>query len=51
MGYASKTLSSVCQNYSIILLEMAGLLISISLSKHLLSDTDFDCSVGHLAVT
>lgn len=49
-GYASKTLPSACQKYRVTELEMTGFLISISLWNHLLSHTDFDCSVYHLAV-
>ena len=50
LGYASKSLSDACQNYSITELEMTRLVINIHLWKHLLLRVEFDCSVDHRAL-
>ena len=50
LGYGSKTLPTACQNYSATELELTGLCVSISLWKHLLNRTEFDCVVDHQAI-
>ena len=51
IGYASKSLSAACKNYSVMELEMFGLLMNIHSMKHLINNVDFDCAMDHLAVT
>ena len=50
IGYASKSLPSACENYSVTELEMTGLTININLWKHLLHGVEFDCAVDHSAI-
>ena len=50
LGYASKTLSKACLNYSVTELEMFSLLMNMHSWKHLIGNVDFDCATDHLAV-
>ena len=49
--YASKTLPEACSRYSVIELEMTGLLVNMNLWKNLLKHREFDAAVDHVAVT
>ena len=48
--YASKRLPEAACNYSIMELEMCGLVINIASFVHLLRKVDFDAVVDHLAI-
>ena len=50
LGYASKSLTEACENYSITELERTGLAKNIHLWKHLLLRVEFDCAVDHRAL-
>ena len=50
MGYASKTLPSVCKNYSVTELGMTGLLVNIAFWKAYLNRCEFDVCVDYGAV-
>ena len=50
IGYASKTLPKACSIYSVIELEMTGLLVNMNLWKNLLKHREFDAAVDHVAV-
>ena len=51
IGYASKILPEACSRYSVIELEMIGLLVNMNLWKNLLKHREFDAAVDHVAVT
>ena len=51
VGYASSWLLPAAVNYSMMELELLGLFVNINQFKHLLAKVDFDCTVGHLALT
>ena len=50
LGYASKTLPEACSRYSVIELEMTGLLVNMNLWKSLQKHREFDAAVDHVAV-
>ena len=50
IAYASKRLPEAARNFSIIVLEMCGLVINIASFAHLLRKVDFDAVVDHLAI-
>ena len=50
IAYASKTLPEACSRYSVIELEMTGLLVNMNLWKNLLKHREFDAAVDHVAV-
>ena len=50
VGYASKTLPTACLNYSVMELEMTGLLVNMGIWKTLLKRCGFDVAVDHLVV-
>ena len=49
--YASKRLPEAARNYSIMELELCGLVINIASFSHLLKRVDFDAIVDHLVLT
>ena len=51
IAYASKRLPEATKSYSIIELELCGVVINIASFSHLLKKVDFDAIVDHLALT
>ena len=51
IAYASKRMPEAAKNYSIIELEMCGLVMNIATFSHLLKKVNFDAIVDHLAIT
>ena len=50
IGYASKTLPEACSRYSVIELEITGLLVNMNLWKNLLKHREFDAALDRVAV-
>ena len=50
IGFASKTLSEACKQYSVTELEMTGLLVNMGLRKSIIRHCEFDAAVDHAAV-
>ena len=50
IGYASKTLPKACKRYSVMELEMTGLLVNMGLWKSIIRHREFDAVVDHAVV-
>ena len=50
IGFASKTLPEACMHYSVIELEMTGLLVNMGLWKSIIRHREFDMAVDHAAM-
>ena len=50
IGFASKTLLEACTHYSIMELEMTGLLVNMGLWKSIIRHCEFDAAVDHTAM-
>ena len=50
ISYASKSLPTPAQNYSVTELEMTGMAVNIHLWRHLLHRLEFDCALDHRAI-